>query len=351
MTDAVASAHPVLIYAPLGADAASLTKVVEAAGFAAQACSDEPDLAAALIAQVPLLVIVAQEGATESTGVIIAGILDNEPSWSRLPVLFLVSDPRKKPPALARIEAGETASVFTIARPVRPDRLTSILLAQADARLRQFETRDLLHRLEEAEARQAFLLSELRHRTRNSLSVLHSLFSLSARRATDLETFIKTFSQRLGNLVKAHLSLSEEGDETRLLETLVREHVLPYCSRPEQLATDGPSVRLDHRTTFEIALIVHELATNAAKYGALSVEAGRVSVVWSREDETGDLLIRWQESGGPPVAAAPTRKGLGSTLIRTFAAGAVEVEFKPDGLVWRARVRPTHFEMEAAAAG
>ncbi len=351
MRAALAKEHPVLIHAPLGADAHSLTAIIEGAGLSAQVCNDEPGLAAALVAQIPLLVIVTQEGATEATGVIIAEIIENEPSWSRLPVLFLLSDPRKTPPALRRLEAGETSSVIAMSRPVKPAYLIQILLTQAEARLRQFETRAHLARLEEAEARQAFLLQELRHRTRNSLSVLHSLFSLSARRATDLETFIKTFSQRLGNLVKAHLSLADEGDETRHLETLVREHVVPYCARPEQLEIKGPSLRLDHRTTFEIALIVHELATNAAKYGALSTETGRVTVHWRREEETGDLLIDWRESGGPPVVSTPSRKGLGSTLIRTFAAGAVEVEFNPDGLVWRARVRPAHYEMETKSAG
>jgi two-component sensor histidine kinase len=116
---------------------------------------------------------------------------------------------------------------------------------------------------------------------------------------------------------------------------LVTEHVQPYTMAPGQLRVSGTDAFLDERIAFDLALVIHELATNAAKYGALSQAEGRVEVDWVREPDAGLLRLTWRERGGPTVPT-PTRQGLGSRLIQEFSPTGrrARVEFDASGLVW-----------------
>ncbi|SFE40619.1 sensor histidine kinase [Roseivivax sediminis] len=345
-----ANSPPVLILAPLDADADALSRRVAACGLSVQVCDSAGALGAYLDANGPervLFLVVSQEGANSEAGRVLDRTLSNEPSWARLPIVFLVSRAQRLPPACRILDRKEHAPPFIVLeRPAKATVLHRVFEAQAEARRRQFETRDLLDHLAREEERRRFLLSELRHRTRNSLAVLQSLFSMSVRRAKDLESFARSFAVRLRALTDAHVSLTQEGSALRNLGDLLREHVQPYAFSSEQLRLSGPAVTVSERLAFDLALVTHELATNAAKYGALSVEDGRVDVTWEPDGETGELDLVWKENGGPKVEP-PERQGLGTRVIGSFLAGkaSAALDFAEDGVAWHARIDPDAFEM------
>lgn len=329
----------VLIHAPLGGDAKAIAAQVEACGKSARICGRVKDLAQIVTEVGPeetLLCIVSEEGAGPDTGEVLAQAFETEPHWARLPVLFLVANAQKPPPAVRLLDRRKNAPPFLVlGRPCRPAVLRHAIDVQAEARRRQFETRDLLERLEKEERRSRFLLSELRHRTRNSLAVLQAMFNMSVRSAKNVEDLRRAFGDRLNSLSVANGRLSEDGAGRVGLSDLVKEHVQPYTTASDQLRLSGPDVFLDEHTAFDFALVAHELATNAAKYGALSRAEGRVEVDWVREPEADLLRVTWRERGGPSVQT-PTRQGLGSRLIYGFSPGTrgAEVEFGTEGLVW-----------------
>ncbi|OWY14230.1 hypothetical protein B6V73_16685 [Thioclava sp. JM3] len=350
MSEPCSEMPPVLILAPLKDDARALARVVERCGFTARTCITARAFAAALNAQGPdgvLFVVISQEGAGRETGEALNATFAAEPAWARLPSVFLLSQISRPPPAIQIINRKENAPPpILLERPVKAAVLQSVFEAQAEARQRQFETRDLIDRLYQEEERGRFLLSELRHRTRNSLSVLQSLFSMTVRRAADLESFSKTFSGRLRALTDAHVKLAQEGTTARPLDALVRDHVTPYTSAAGQLVTEGPPVLVAEKPSFDLALVIHELATNAAKYGALSIPDGRVAVRWRVVPDSGALAFSWEERNGPPVKP-PSRQGLGTQVIENFLRGEAETELRhdPDGVTWHAKLSPRHFTL------
>lgn len=330
----------ILIYAPLGRDAEALAKVAGDAG-PTRVCADIVALAAALVER-PLSVVVSEEGAGEETGRLLLGVLEAQPSWSRLPILFLLKDVDRPPPAVRSLaEVPRAVPYLVLRRPAAPEVLRRALGTMVADRRRQFETADLLDRLERSERRQSFLLDELRHRTRNMLAVLQSLFKLSVRGAPDVETLGRTFLERLRALSEAHAALTVEGREARDLGALIDEHTRPYRRGDGQLLTTGPAVRLSGEVAVDLAMVVHELATNSSKYGAFSVPSGRVSVDWQRDGTA--VCLNWQESGGPTVGK-PAHRGLGTQLIEGGALKGAEdtrIDFRPEGIVWRTRLRLT----------
>lgn len=342
MTDA-ARTPAIAIHAPLGADGRALRQEAEACGLAARVFETVDAFCAELDgsgAERTLFLIVSQEGAGERVGAALQRVFQREPDWSRLPAIFLVADELRPPPACRMLADHRHAShLVSLERPVRRSVLRHLFTTLAETRRRQYETRDLLARLAEAERRQAFLLSELRHRLRNSLAVLQAMFTLASRRSKDFDSFVAAFSARLTNFADAHSALSRDEGGARAMRDLVRDHVAPYCANPNQLSLAGPPVLLHGNLSFDLALIVHELATNAAKYGALSAEEGSVCVAWHRDEESGGLHLVWTESGGPPVGP-PERQGLGSTLINSFDSGGArsQIEFHPSGVIWRVRL-------------
>lgn len=340
--DSRAADPAVLLIAPLAGDRRALTALLESLGFAVEHCPDGAALEKRLGedgSTSTLFVIVTHEGATEGVGERLQRVIVSEPEWSRLPVVFLVSDPRQPPPGARRLlnEVGEPP-VIIVDRPAKKDTLASIFQFQALARYRQFHNRDLIGELETAERDKDFLLRELQHRTRNSFSVLQSMFRLTAARHTEIDALAADFSARLGSLVKAHTRLSSMDKETHTLRTIIHEHVAPYCLSEQQIELAGPPVHFDMRMTFDLATIVHELATNASKYGSLSADGGMLHVSWSIDSDTGQMTLRWKEKGGPKVSQ-PTRKGLGSQLVGSFSSRPgveARLEYEPDGVLWEA---------------
>ncbi|WP_335949498.1 HWE histidine kinase domain-containing protein [Salipiger bermudensis] len=344
-----------LILAPLGNDANALAECVESSGLQACCLSGAAQLAERLAAPdepEPLIVVLSHEAAGTDVGGILADAMNTEPEWSRLPILILASVADRPPPACALLDRDiESASYVLLERPAPAAVLIRLLGTLAGTRKRQFRTRDLLRRLEEEEKRTTFLLGELRHRVRNSLSVLQTLFKMTARTSQSVEELTDAFGERLRTLSDAHIRLANEAGGDSALATLVKDHIAPYAPEGEQVAIHGPAVRLTESVAFDLALVIHELATNAAKYGALSVPDGQVEVRWSLDDDSDALDLSWRESGGPPVQA-PTRRGLGTTLISSFSAGegsAPGLTYAADGLAWQAKLPKDCFALTGVA--
>ncbi|KWV57045.1 methyltransferase [Bradyrhizobium macuxiense] len=189
-----------------------------------------------------------------------------------------------------------------------------------------------------AEERQRLLLAELQHRVRNTLSVVRSIARRSADTSTSVEDYAAHLDGRLNAFARTQSLVTRDPDGGVDLEYLVVEELLAYNAREgEQLRVSGPSIRLQPKAAETFALTIHELATNALKYGALSQTAGRIEISW-RIDGTADpqqLVFDWRERGGPAVTP-PKRKGFGSELLeRTLAfelKAKTALSFDPSGL-------------------
>ena len=197
-----------------------------------------------------------------------------------------------------------------------------------------------------AEKEQALLNHELSHRLKNSLSMVQAIASQTLRAATD-KTALQDFLRRMQALSAAHDVLLHRNWEAGSIRQTIHS-TLATLVGPERLRTGGPDVDLGARSTLSLSMLLHELATNAVKYGCLSVDAGLLHVVWHIEDVSEgerDLVVVWKEAGGPEVHP-PTRKGFGSRLIQMglTGTGGVELSYQPSGFV--ATIRASLSELQ-----
>ncbi len=190
-----------------------------------------------------------------------------------------------------------------------------------------------------AEQRQKLLMDELNHRVKNTLATVQSLASQTARGAHTPAVFRERFEGRLIALSKAHDQLTSHHWESADLRELLSGSLAPYAGAgSERVVLRGEDVILRPRAVLTLAMAVHELTTNAAKYGALSVPGGRIEIHWQPvRDANGRSLLRieWQEQGGPSVAV-PEQRSFGSKLIEGSIAaelgGTARLVFEPKGL-------------------
>ncbi|HEY1750922.1 MAG TPA: PAS domain S-box protein [Caulobacteraceae bacterium] len=191
--------------------------------------------------------------------------------------------------------------------------------------------RDISERLR-AEESQRLLLGELNHRVKNSLATVQAVVGNTLRHATDLEGAREALNGRLLALAKGHDILTRESWEGADLADVIDEAIDTH-GEPERFSVETLRQRLSPKVALAMSMALYELCTNAAKYGALSVEGGRVSIAVTRQG--GALNIVWREIGGPPVEP-PTRRGFGSRMLQGLARdleGAARLDFAPDGLV------------------
>jgi len=212
-----------------------------------------------------------------------------------------------------------------------------IVLETIDGRQLALEsTRDITER-KAWEQQQQLLLGELTHRVKNTLAVVQAIAHQTRRSSVSSDDFIDRFDGRLSALASAHSLLIDSEWQGADLEKLIRKQLDPYASgtpTPIQLSGDPVSVPADLATP--LGLVLHELATNAAKHGSLSLPAGSVKVTWTQETRNNQrfLTLLWRETGGPPVQRPPKTIGFGSTLIEKGIPNAtVTREFHPGGLV------------------
>jgi PAS domain S-box-containing protein len=187
--------------------------------------------------------------------------------------------------------------------------------------------------LKEAEARRSLLVREVDHRARNALAIVQSIVRMT--KAKSIEAYVAAVEGRIAALSTAHSLLADSRWEGASLNRLVDEELAPYRGgESERITVSGSAVFLKPETAQTIALVLHELATNAVKYGALSGSTGKVALSWQRSENV--LNLRWEETGGPPVTS-PLSTGYGTRVIKVSIErqlnGTVLFEWRPEGLV------------------
>lgn len=185
------------------------------------------------------------------------------------------------------------------------------------------------------DAARDMLFGELRHRMKNLLAVAQSIARHTPAEGRSAEDYRDDFLGRFGALVEAQNLSFEEGREANL-ETMFERILAPYATSSQAVVIEpGAPVDIGPRALLSLSLILHELATNAAKHGALSVSTGRVRIGWQVEDSNTRLRLMWGESGGPPVSP-PTKSGYGTHLIHsatTYSLGGhLEQDYAVGGL-------------------
>lgn len=188
-----------------------------------------------------------------------------------------------------------------------------------------------------AEDQQALLVRELHHRVKNTLATVQAIMGSTARSATTIDEFKSALIARIGSLAKTHLLLSDETG-VAAFEEIARKELDAFDDGSEgRIRLSGPPVELPSQLAVTLGMALHELTTNAAKYGALSVHGGQVALTWSViiEAERRTLDIDWVESGGPTVGD-PTRQGFGTRLLEYVLPGQIQartrIEYRPAGV-------------------
>jgi PAS domain S-box-containing protein len=186
-----------------------------------------------------------------------------------------------------------------------------------------------------ADRHQKLLIGELNHRVKNTLAIAQSIASLTLRESPDPAVFKEAFSARLAALAHTHSLLTATSWKGVSLRELTLTALKPFESRGKAIRIDGPPIMIKPDTAVTLSLVLHELATNAAKHGALSSPDGRLSISWNKTNSHPvGLELRWREEDGPAVIA-PRRTGFGSRLIGASASqlgGTVDLNYRPEGV-------------------
>jgi len=189
-----------------------------------------------------------------------------------------------------------------------------------------------------AEEQQTLMVRELHHRVKNTLATVQAIMGSTARSSDNIESFKTAMIGRIGALAKTHLLLSDEGRTTISFEQILRNELEPFDDGSDsRVRFSGPPVEVNSRLAVALGMAIHELTTNAAKHGALSVIGGKVDVAWSVTIEATrhTLQFVWVESGGPKVTP-PTREGFGSRLLEFVLPGQIhaksEIDYRAEGV-------------------
>ncbi|TYB86767.1 PAS domain S-box protein [Oceaniovalibus sp. ACAM 378] len=204
-----------------------------------------------------------------------------------------------------------------------------------------------IHEIKLADEQRQLMLGEMNHRVKNTLAMVHAMVSQTLRQAENLKDASTSIQSRIANMAQAHdLLINSKWTETRIL-AVVEAALAPHRTGNGRFTLDGPDIPIGSKQALALTMALHELATNATKYGALSTEDGRVSVRWGVGETGGEETFSccWTESGGPPVTP-PQRRGFGSRMIEQALAGyfngMAEIAYEGAGL---------SFELNAPLSG
>jgi PAS domain S-box-containing protein len=265
---------------------------------------------------------------------------------------------------LARLRRGEHIRHYETVRVAKDGRQIDISVTISPLRDSSGKTvgaskvaRDITER-KQADKLQRLLMDELNHRVKNTLATIQAIASQSLRRSKSPGDFVSSFSGRVQSLARAHDLLTQTKLQGAEIKELVHEQVVYGGTDDSRISFSGPSLMLDAQAAVHLALVLHELATNARKYGALSTPNGHLAVNWELQTNGGrKLILDWKESGGPTVTA-PKERGFGSTLIeKTLQShgGEVSISYAANGVSSRISMplpasAPPNIAMRAAAS-
>jgi PAS domain S-box-containing protein len=244
----------------------------------------------------------------------------------------------EEPVILARIRSGQRIDHYDTIRVRKDGTLIDISLTVSPIRDATGKiigaskiARDISER-KRADEQISYLAREAEHRTKNIFATVQAALHLT--RAENISDFKKAVEGRIQALARAHRLFVESRWVGAEMRELVAEELAPYRSADDtRIRIEGPKLLVEPATAQTVAVVCHELATNAAKYGALSVGAGRVAVVWNSAEDA-RVALHWTETGGPPVVV-PTREGFGTRVVSTMiqqVKGELQFDWRPEGL-------------------
>jgi two-component system, chemotaxis family, sensor kinase Cph1 len=215
-----------------------------------------------------------------------------------------------------------------------------LLISMLDVVVRHMD--QIMREREQARMQQDLLMAELDHRVKNTIATIQALVRFSASGALSLEAFTRSIQERLHAMARVHSMLTQSRWKGLDLQKVIEEEFAPFGGL-NRVKVEGAALMLRPQAALSVSLAIHELATNAAKYGALAAPAGWVEVDWNEGTREGKrwLKLCWTERGGPDVAQ-PTRMGFGRVLLERSLAydvdGEVNLDFQPQGLVCTAMI-------------
>jgi len=305
----------VLVLAPYRRDATYMESLLVDHGLVVGRYEDGQDLGVWL-GKAPGAIVVTHEALSPDVIKTIAAYLESQQMWSELPILVLLDRAAQQVRIRRELSLAWSRSRHLFyQRPVAALELVSGIQAALLARLRQREVRDYIEQ-------ETALRLELNHRVKNILASVSSMFQMTLRGATSVEGLAQDFSGRLTALGNVHSAVFQAGGEAVSLTSIVDLTISPYRSGGvSRINVRGPDVIIGRDAATTLALCLHELATNAIKYGALSRPDGMVNLQWSiTPGEEPILALEWSESGGPSVSE-PSRVGYGTKYMRSALTG------------------------------
>jgi PAS domain S-box-containing protein len=229
-----------------------------------------------------------------------------------------------------QIRTLETASRLSLDRSGKPNAIHAI-------------ARDVTER-KKYEEHLALTTRELSHRTKNVLAVVQAMVHHLGKQTGNFEEFERRFAGCVAALAHCHDLLVDSDWKGADLRDLLTRQLAPFGLDDKRISATGPALSLRPHATQLIGLALHELATNAAKHGALTTPSGTVAIEWAYVDAEGTIRLKWREDNGPPVSP-PTRRGFGHTVLERMAASLdarVSLEFPPEGVRWSLLVDSAH---------
>ena len=194
-----------------------------------------------------------------------------------------------------------------------------------------------IHKIKVAEEQRQLMLAEMNHRVKNTLAMVHAIVSQTLRQADNLKDAQISIQSRIGMMAQAHDRLIQSTWTETKIDEVVEAALVPHRSGQGHFKVEGSDLPIGSKQALALTMALHELATNAAKYGALSSETGKIHIYWDivNKDEDAVFEFNWVESEGPKVEQ-PTRRGFGSRMIEQALAGyfngSAELSYKPEGL-------------------
>ena len=338
------------------------------------------DDAGVLLGAVNMMVDITERKRTDHSGQLLASIVDSSDdaiaskdlngiitSWNKgaehlfgytaeeavgksITILIPADRLDEEPQVLARIRRGERIDHYETVRRRKDGSLIDISLTVSPVKDTSGRiigaskiARDITER-RRAREQQTLLLREMSHRVKNLFAVASGVVTLSARSADSPASMAQAVRERLDALTRAHeltrpglIGSAQDSNRDTTLDALVRTILSPYVDwekERERVSIRGADIPIGANAVTSLALLLHEFATNAAKYGALASDSGRLRVTWS--DEQDQLVIEWQEHGGPVIDGPPQCEGFGSLLARRIVSGQfggrLVHDWKPEGV-------------------
>lgn len=328
MTAAVSDGLQIHILAPRGKDAQAAAEILTRVGRVAPQIVKTPgELARSLGDQTGAIVIAEEALLHTETQALIEAIRAQQP-WSDYPFIFLAGHKTWEkrgiviPPTLPSF----ITNILVLERPMSGATLLSAVEWALQSRAKQFVTRDHLAELELNARHQTLLTRELAHRVKNTIAILQSIATQTLKGFPEAAEARDSLIARFAALAKAHDLLLSQDFKSAELSEIISSSISVHDVDGTRTHIFGKPVHLSPQSALSIALVIHELATNATKYGALSNSTGFVSVVWNvTQGAEPTLSLSWTEEGGPPVTA-PSEKGFGSKLIGATLKGLGQLE-------------------------